>query len=170
MPHTKAWGPRKNTCSSFTHISDVASVRTYLLREVLHLQEEIVGTSLEVQLFRLHRPMQGTQGRSLVKELRSHTHMLWAKKLKTQSRSNIVTNSTKTLKMVHIEKNIGEKKRKSRHQPAQDCVCGACLSSVAARSDNFTPPRPSWPCPWEPGFLQVANRVVHGLDVLYPHS
>lgn len=36
--------------------------------------------------------------------------------------------------------------------------------SVAAKSDSFTLPSP-WPCPWAPGLLQVASRVLHGLDV-----
>ena len=41
---------------------------------------------------------------SLVGELRSH--MPCGGKTKTKNRSNIVTNSTKTLKMVHIEKKL----------------------------------------------------------------
>lgn len=47
MPHTKAWDPRKNMHSSFSHSSDGRWEDPSLLREVLHLQEEIVGTPLE---------------------------------------------------------------------------------------------------------------------------
>lgn len=47
VPHTKAWDPRKNMHSSFSHSSDGRWEDPSLLREVLHLQEEIVGTPLE---------------------------------------------------------------------------------------------------------------------------
>ena len=60
-------------------------------------------TSLVVQWFRLHLPVQGVQVQSLVGELRSH--MPQGQKTKTQNRSNIVTNLIKTLKMVHVKKN-----------------------------------------------------------------
>ena len=46
--------------------------------------------------------MQGLWVRSLVEELRSH--MLLGQKTKTWDRKNIITNSIKTLKMVHIKK------------------------------------------------------------------
>ena len=82
-PHTEAWDPTKNTLSSFSHISDVASARPLSPEGSLHLQEEIVGTSLEVHLLRLHHPMQGAQGRSLLRELRSHIHMPCGQKAKT---------------------------------------------------------------------------------------
>ena len=55
-----------------------------------------------VQWLRLCLPMQGVQVQPLVGELRSH--MPYDPKTKMQNRSNIVTNSIKTLKMVHIEK------------------------------------------------------------------
>ena len=60
------------------------------------------GISLAVQWLRLHLPKQGVQVGSLVWEVRSH--MLQNKKLKTQNRRDSVTNSIKTLKMVHIKK------------------------------------------------------------------
>ena len=47
-------------------------------------------------------PMQGLQVQSLVEELRSHVPL--GQKAKTENRSNIVTNSIKTLKMAHIKK------------------------------------------------------------------
>ena len=52
------------------------------------------------------------QVQSLVGELRSH--MPQGQKTKTYSRSNIVTNSIKTLKIVHIKKKIFKKKKKNR--------------------------------------------------------
>ena len=55
-----------------------------------------------VQWLGLQLPMQGVQVWSLVGVLRSH--IPGGKKTKTYNRSNIVTNSIKTLKMVHIKK------------------------------------------------------------------
>ena len=60
-------------------------------------------TSLVVQWLRLPFPMQEVWVQSLVKELRSN--MPHSQKPKTSNRSNIVTNSIKTLKTVHIKKN-----------------------------------------------------------------
>ena len=59
-----------------------------------------LGTSLAAQGLRLRCPMQGAQVQLLVRELRSH--MPHGQKTKTYSRSNIVTNSVKTLKVVYI--------------------------------------------------------------------
>ena len=67
---------------------------------------DIVGTSLEVQWLRPCFPMQGVQVRSLVGELGSHTPRDQKTKCK---RSNIVTNSIKTLKIAHIKKNLLKK-------------------------------------------------------------
>ena len=58
-------------------------------------------TSLVVQWFRLRLPMQGVQVWSLVGELGSY--MPPGQKNKTWNRSNIVTNSIKDLKIVHIK-------------------------------------------------------------------
>ena len=63
----------------------------------------ITGTSLPVQWLRLHLPMQRVWVRSLMGELRPH--MSWGQKTKTPNRSN-VTNSIKTLKMVHTKKSF----------------------------------------------------------------
>ena len=49
-------------------------------------------------------PMQGVRIRSLVGELRSHMPHS-QKEHKIQNKNNIVTNSIKTFKMVHIKKN-----------------------------------------------------------------
>ena len=63
-------------------------------------QEEHLGTSMVAQGLRLS--MQGAQVQSLVRELRfPHT---WGPKTKIKNRNNIVTNSMKTLKTVHIKK------------------------------------------------------------------
>ena len=56
-----------------------------------------------VQWLRLCLPMQGVRVQPLVGELRSH--IPYDPKTKMQNRSNIVTNSIKTLKMVHIKTN-----------------------------------------------------------------
>ena len=70
-----------------------------------------MGTSLEVQLFRLHRPMQGTQGRSLVKELRSHTHMLWGQKIENTKQKQYCNKLNKDFKNgPHRKKYWGKKK------------------------------------------------------------
>ena len=53
---------------------------------------------------RLRLPMQGVSVQSLVGELRSHTPH--GQKTETLNRRNIVTNSMKTLKMVHIKKSL----------------------------------------------------------------
>ena len=52
----------------------------------------------------LHLSVQGVQVRSLVGELRSHVPL--GQEIETENRSNIVTHSIKTLKMVHIKKKI----------------------------------------------------------------
>ena len=64
-------------------------------------KEGPLRTSLVVQGLGLCLPLQGVQVRSLVRELRNH--MPSSQKTKTQNRSYIATNSTKTLKMVHIK-------------------------------------------------------------------
>ena len=66
------------------------------------LKNEPQRTSLVVQWLRLPFPMQEVWVQSLVRELRSN--MPQSQKPKTSNRSNIVTNSIKTLKMVHIKK------------------------------------------------------------------
>ena len=53
--------------------------------------------------------MQEVQVQSLIRELRSH--MPRGQKNKTENRSNIVTNSIKTLKMIHIFKKILKEKK-----------------------------------------------------------
>jgi len=60
------------------------------------------GTVLAVQWLRLCFPVQGAGVQSLVGELKSHTPL--GQKTKTENRSNTVTNSVKTLKMVHNQK------------------------------------------------------------------
>jgi len=61
---------------------------------------------VSVQWLRLPLPVQGVQVRSLVRKLRSH--MPQGQKTKNinkrRRKSNIITNSIKTLKMVHIKK------------------------------------------------------------------
>ena len=70
--------------------------------------------------------MQGVRVRSLVGELRSR--ILWGQKVKTQSRSNIVTSSIKTLKMVHIKK-ILKKKDQRLTLCLLRCQVMGCLTS-----------------------------------------
>ena len=65
-------------------------------------QQSIPGTSLVVQWLGFHPPLQGVHFQSLVGELESHTPC--GQGIKPQNRANVVTNSTKTLKMVHIKK------------------------------------------------------------------
>ena len=72
---------------------------------LLLTQNQLEGTSLAVQWLRL--PMQEVWVRSLVRELRPLASR--DKKTKTQNRSNIVTDSIKTLETVHIKKKIFKK-------------------------------------------------------------
>ena len=70
---------------------------------VVWVSERGQGTSLVVQWLRLHPSGQGLQVRSLARgELRAYVPH--SQKIKTQKRSSVVTNSVKTLKMVHIKK------------------------------------------------------------------
>ena len=64
-------------------------------------QEKHLGTSMVAQGIRIYLSMQGVQVKSLLRELR-FPHA-WGPKTKTKNRNN-VTNSMKTLKMVHIKK------------------------------------------------------------------
>lgn len=66
-----------------------------------------VGTSLEVQQL-ISLPVQGVSVQSLVRELRSH--MPHGQEHKTWNRRSIVTNSIKTLKMLHIKKQQQQQK------------------------------------------------------------
>ena len=56
----------------------------------------------------LHLIMQGMQVRTLVEELRPH--LPGGQKTKIENRSSSVTNSIKTLKMVHIKKIFRKRK------------------------------------------------------------
>ena len=60
------------------------------------------GTSLVVQWLRICLPGKGVWVQSLVVELRPHTPRRQNKR--NIKRSNVLTNSVKTLKMVHIKK------------------------------------------------------------------
>lgn len=84
-------------------------------QHVIHVIDKILnnkafyGTSLVIQWFRCCLPIRGMQIQSLVREVRSH--MPASQKTQTQNRNNIVTSPIKTLKIVHIKKNL----KKSLH-------------------------------------------------------
>ena len=67
-----------------------------------------LSSSLAVQWLKLGLPIKGVWVQSLVGELGSY--VLHSQKSKTGNRSHIVTKSIKTLKMVHIKKNLKKKK------------------------------------------------------------
>ena len=69
-----------------------------------NLKTNKVGISPVIQWLRHCLPVQELQVQSLVREVRSH--MPHGQKTKTSNRSNILTDSTKTLKMVHHQKNL----------------------------------------------------------------
>ena len=94
------------------YISLITYARLNLIFSVIY--KIITGTSLVVQWLRLHLPRQGMQIRSPVWKLRSH--MLQGQKSKTFFKSNIVTNSIKTFKMVHIKRKPSKffKQRKNK--------------------------------------------------------
>ena len=79
-------------------------------------RSKVAGTSLAVQWLRLCLAMQGVRVQSLVGELRSH--MPCGQNTKTWNRSNIVTNSIKTLKwsMSKRKKNLIKKEKEVRQQ------------------------------------------------------
>ena len=115
--------------------------------------------------------MRGTQGRSLVEELRSHTRRPWGQKSENVKQKRYCNKLNKDFKNGPHQKKIGEKKRKSLHQPAQDGVCGACLSSVAAKSDSFTPPLHPGPvhghqvsCRWPAGSCKDLTFSIRTTD------
>ena len=67
------------------------------------------GISLVVQWLRLCLPMQGMRVQSLVGELRSHKPQ--GHKPKHKIEAILLTNSIKTLKMVHVKKKKKLKKK-----------------------------------------------------------
>ena len=70
------------------------------------------GTSLLVQCLRLCLPMQGVWVQCLIGKLRS-PHMAWGQETKTENRNNIIANSVKTYKMIHIKRTSKNNKKKS---------------------------------------------------------
>ena len=74
------------------------------------IRKILVETLLVVQRQSLCLPMQEVGVQSLVWKLRSH--MPLGQKTKAKKRSNGVTNSIKTLKMIHIKKIFIEKKKR----------------------------------------------------------
>ena len=77
------------------------------------------------QGLRLHLSRQGVQAQSLLRELR-FPHA-WGPKTKKKNRNNIVTNSMKTFKMVHIKK---KKKKRASLLGAPDPNSAGLLSAV----------------------------------------
>ena len=69
------------------------------------IQKGTRGASLVVQWLRLRLPMGSIPGRGAV------LHALWRKNQSMKNRSNVVTNSIRTLKMIHIKKILKKKKR-----------------------------------------------------------
>ena len=90
------------------------------------------GTSLAVQWLRL--PMQEVWVRSLVRELRPHTPR--DQKTKTQNRSNIVTDSIKTLETVHIKKKKIFKKIKWKITQRDDVLMVIPANCISAHWIN----------------------------------
>ena len=76
------------------------------------------------QWLRLHASNAGVQVRILVRKLRSHIHL--GQKTKTETRSNIVTNPIKILKMVQI-KNFLKKKTTNPVYLVTSVTCGRNL-------------------------------------------
>ena len=88
-------------------------------------QQSIPGTSLVVQWLGFHPPLQGVRFQPPVRELESH--MPHGQGTKPQNRGNVVTNSTKTLKMVHIKKkNLKKKRRHPRGIKIFSTLRGQC--------------------------------------------
>ena len=84
-------------------------LRPILVWKLTYLRKQILKIYLPVLWFRLLLPMQGVQVQSLVDELRSHIPH-GPKIPNVKNRSNVVTHSIKTLKIVHIKKFLKKKK------------------------------------------------------------
>ena len=82
---------------------DVSALFVPCYESIIMSKTKSLGTSKEVQWLRLCLPKQGMQVQSQVGELSSH--MPLGQKTRTYNRSNITTNSIKTLKMAHNNNN-----------------------------------------------------------------
>ena len=88
------------------HIRCASELKYFQSQETHH------RTSLVLQWWRRHLPMQGVWVWALIGELRSHmTHGQKKQLQNVDNRSNVATNSIRTLKMVHIK--ILKKKKRS---------------------------------------------------------
>jgi len=86
------------------------------------------GTSLAVQWLRLPLPLQRVWVQSLVRELKSH--MSQGQKPEHKTTGNIVTNSIKTLKMIHIKKK-NHVKKKTESQTTRFIIAKDEMENVA---------------------------------------
>ena len=110
IDHSTTWHQISHPCPSSTTAIHMLSLQLSFqflslrawLPEILLCIIVIQGTSLVVQWVRFRFSMQGEQVWSLVRPL--GYHIPHGQGTKTQNRSNVVTNSTKTLRMVHIQK------------------------------------------------------------------
>ena len=103
------------------------------------------GTSLVDQWLRLHLPIEGVSVLSVVGELGSY--MSPGQKTETQNRSNLVTNSVKTSKLVHIKLSL-KKKKKTRQEltssvitphPTVSTDAGNCFNNYAIKKHVSMP-------------------------------
>ena len=83
------------------YLHNLGQVVLLLCTSIFTLKNNEVEISLVVQWLRLHLPRQRVWVWSLITELRSHMHH--SENIKTWNRSNMLTNSMKTWKMVHIK-------------------------------------------------------------------
>ena len=105
----------RSLCTA-TRESPRRATKTQCIRNKQITFKKNIGTSLEILCLRLCLLMQRVWVRFLVGELKSH--MPWGQKPELKNRSNIITNSVKTLKMVHIKKICKKQKnKKNKHSP-----------------------------------------------------
>ena len=97
----KLWSPKLHRCFTIWATGEASIEYIWNCWSFSTLKYNL-GTFLVVQRLRLCLPMQGVWVWSLVGELSSP--IPHSQKTKTWNRSNIVTNSIKTLKVVHIKK------------------------------------------------------------------
>ena len=97
-----------------------------------------LGTSLEIQWLSPHLPVQAVLVWSLVGELRfpQASCPTLQKKQNRNNKSKIVTNSVKTLKMVHIKKKKKNLKKKRVTWTGMEGVC-VCLCVCKTDSTRF---------------------------------
>ena len=108
--HSATWEAttRRSSCTATRQSPSPATKTQCILNK--YFLKRILGLPWWSCCLRLCLLVQRVWVQSLVGELKSHTP--WGQKPELKNRSNIITNSIKTLKMVHIKKSLKNKRIK----------------------------------------------------------